>query len=287
MSKSPEMDSSRTNGRSLPFDLFDQPFRILGVDPATAISQIHEAFVIAHERRLASEDALVSARDALLDPSRRLPHELRYPIDSPLDEVEAQYAMLSSDHASTNELLLYANRLAPISRANFLAHVAAHRPAESALLSAIIAAHVRIEPTKVYEDLKALRRPGGYPPPSLASVTQGLPDLLDTHAQAAIAGFNTSEDAIEPVLACTQQILALDRYHNDILGSVLTAYRQSIGLLQSARIGRIEYACEVLQTQPSRPSFLDTLHKALLECASLSGPLITFNVHHGIREPDF
>jgi len=77
--------------------------------------------------------------------------------------------------------------------------------------------------------------------------------------------------------------IALDRYHNDILGSVLTAYRQSIGLLQSARIGRIEYACEVLQTQPSRPSFLDTLHKALLEWASLCGPLITFNVHHGFE----
>jgi hypothetical protein len=280
------MDSNRMNGRSLPFDLFDQPFRILGIDPATATSQIHEAFVIAHERRLASEDVLVSARDALLAPSRRLPYELRYPIDSPFDEVDALYAMLLSDHASTNELLLYANQLAPLSRANFLGHVAAHQPAESALLSAIIAAHVRIEPKKVYEDLKALRRPGGYPPPSLASVNQGLQDLLDTHAQAAIAGFNASEDAIEPVLACTQQILALDRYHNDVLGSVLTAYRQSIRQLQSARIGQIEYACEALKAQPSHPSFLDTLHKALLEWASLCGPLIAFNVHHGVREQD-
>jgi hypothetical protein len=280
------MDSSRTNGRSLPFDLFDQPFRLLGVDPATATWQIHEAFVIAHDRRLASEDALVSARDALLDPPRRLPHELRYPIDSPLDEVEALYAMLSSDHASTNELLLYANRLAPVSKANFLAHVAAHRPAESALLSAIIAAHVRIEPTKVYEDLKALRRPGGYPPPSLASVNRGLQDLLDTHAQSAIAGFNTSEDAIEPVLTCTQQILALDRCHNDVLGSVLTAYRQSIGQLQSTRIGQIEYAGEALKAQSSHPSFLNTLQQALFEWASLCGPLIAFNVHHGVREQD-
>jgi hypothetical protein len=287
MSKAPNMDSSWTNGRSLPFDLFDQPFRILGVDPATATRQIHEAFAIAHERRLASEDALdalVSARDALLDPSRRLPHELRYPIDSPLDEVEALYAMLSNDHASTNELLLHANRLAPVSRANFLAHVAAHRPADSALLSAIIAAHVGIEATEVYEYLKAQRRTGGYPPPSLASVNQGLQDLLDTHAEAAIAGFRTSEDAIEPMLACTQQLLALDRYHNDILGSVLSAYRQSIGQLQSTRFKQIAWACEALQTPPPNPFLLDALQKALREWASLCGPLIAFNVHHGVRE---
>src|SRR5450755_2612182 len=286
MSKVPKMDSSRMNGRSLPFDLFDQPFRILGIDPATAISQIHEAFVIAHERRLASEDVLVSARDALLAPSRRLPYELRYPIDSPFDEVDALYAMLLSDHASTNELLLYANQLAPLSRANFLGHVAAHQPAESALLSAIIAAHVRIEPTKVYEDLKALRRPGGYPPPSLASVNQGLQSLLDTHAQAAIAGFHTSEDATEPVLACTRQILALDRNHNNVLGSVLRAYRQSIHQLQSTRIGQLEYVCEALKAQPSHPAFINTLQQALFEWASLCGPLIAFNVHHRVRELD-
>jgi hypothetical protein len=281
------MDSSRTTGRSLPFDLFDQPFRILGVDPSATSRQIQEVFVIAHERGRASEDALVSARDALLDPSRRLPYELRYPIDSSHDEVDALYAMLLSDHASTDELLLYANRLAPVSRANFLAHIAAHRPAESTLLSAIIAAHIRIEPTVVYEDLKTLRRTGWYPPPSLASVNEGLQDLLDTHAEAAIAGFKTCEDAIEPVLACSQRTLALDRYHRDVLGSVLTAYHQSISLRQSAGIEQIAWACEALQTQPSHPSLLDALQKALLEWASLCGPLIAFNVHHGVREQDF
>jgi hypothetical protein len=51
---------------------------------------------------------MVRARDALLDPSRRFPHELRYPIDSSLDEVEALYAMLSSDHASLNSEFRFA-----------------------------------------------------------------------------------------------------------------------------------------------------------------------------------
>jgi len=286
MSKNQIMDGIQTNCEPLAFDLFAQPFRILCIDPAATSRQVHDAFDIVRERRLASDDILISARNTILDPSRRLSYELSYLIDSPLAEIDALYAILSSD-ASTNELLLYANRLAPVSRANFLAHVAARRPAESALLRAIVEAHVSIELTGIYEILKVLRRSGGYPAPSLASVNRGLQDLLNAHAQAAIAGFKATEDAIEPVLACTQQILALDRYHNDVLGSVLTAYRQSIGELQSARIGQIEYACEALRMQPSHPSFLDTLRKALLEWASLYGPLITFNVHHGIREPYF
>jgi hypothetical protein len=280
------MDGSRTNNG--PFDLFAQPFHILRVDPAVTNRQVHDAFDIAQERRLAPYDVLVRARDAILDASRRLSYELSYPIDSPRVEIDALYAALSSDAASANELLLLADRLAPLSRANFVAHIAANRPAKSAVLRAMIDAHVCIEPVEIYEILKVLRRTGGYPAPALASVNQGLQDLLDIHAQAAIAGFATSEDAIEPVLACTQQILALDeRYHIGVLRSLLSAYRQSIGQQQSARIQQIEGACVALQLAPTGVSMLDALRSTLHDWVSLCRPLMAFDINQGIRERDF
>jgi hypothetical protein len=281
------MDGIQTNGELLPFDLFAQPFRILRIDPAAASQQIYDAFDIAQERGLASDDTLISARNTLLDPSRRLSYELSYLIDSPLAEIDALYTILSSD-ASAKELLAIADRLAPLSRANFVAHIAAHRPAESALLRAIVEAHVAIEPTGIYEILKVLRRTGGYPAPSLTSVNHGLQELLNTHAEAAVAGFKTSEDATEPVLACTQQILALHkRPYIHVLSSLLAAYRRSIGPQQSVRIQQIECACKALQAQPTNLSLLEALQKALLDWASLCRPLIAFDIHHGVRERDF
>jgi hypothetical protein len=288
MPKSWKMDRSRVSEAPLSFDLFAHPFRILRIGPAATNKQVHDAFDIAQEHRLASSDELVSARQAIFDPSRRLLHELSYPIDSPPADVDALYAVLSND-AATNEHLLFAERLAPLSRANYVAHIVANRPAESALLRAMIEAHACIEPTGIYEILKVLRRIGGYPATALASVNQGLQELLYTHAQAAIAGFKTSEDATEPVLACTQQILALDeRYHLDVLSCLLAAYRRSIGGPQQlVRIQQVECACEALRTQPINASLLEALQKALFNWASVCRPLIAFDVHHGVRERDF
>ena len=151
----------------------------------------------------------------------------------------------------------------------------------------MVEAHVCIEPLEIYEILKALRRTAGYPPPALGSVNQGLQDLRDVHAQAAIAGFKRSQDAIEPVQACTEQILALnERYQIEVLGRLLVAYRQSIAQQQSVKIQQIEGACEALQQQPTSPASLEALTKALLDWASLCRPLTAFDTHQGFRERD-
>src|SRR3984893_18316825 len=83
MQKSWKMDRGGANGSALPFDLFAQPFRILRIDPGATNQQVHDAFDIAQKQQLASSDELGSARASIFDPSRRLLHELRYPIDTP------------------------------------------------------------------------------------------------------------------------------------------------------------------------------------------------------------
>src|SRR5207248_6141629 len=94
------------------------------------------------------------------------------------------------------------------------------RSTDSAVLRAIVDAHMCIEAMGIYEILKELRRTSENPAPSLASVNQGLQDLLDMHAQAAMARIEGGKDSIEPLLASTQQISELgDRRHTEVLRS--------------------------------------------------------------------
>jgi hypothetical protein len=101
MPKNWKTDRRGPNEAPFPCDLFTHPFRVLRIDPAATNQQVLDAFDIAQEQRSASSDELVIARRSIFDPSRRLLHELSYPIDSPSADVHALFTMLSSD-ASAN-----------------------------------------------------------------------------------------------------------------------------------------------------------------------------------------
>jgi hypothetical protein len=158
------MNDSRTSPRSR-FDPLVQPFRLLGTDPAATDAQVQAAFAAALEQRRASEEALAGARAAILEPARRLSCELTFPIDSTPGQIETFYAKLSGD-TPAHALLQIAEGLAPLSRANFVAHLAARRSADSALLLALVDAHACIDAPQIYATLKALRNRAGRPIPS-------------------------------------------------------------------------------------------------------------------------
>lgn len=91
------MDDRRTNNQpSASFDLLNQPFCILGIDPAATAQRVLDAFEIARRNYRATDEVLGSARDDLLDPSRRLDCELAFPLDGPAAELPALFAALSA-----------------------------------------------------------------------------------------------------------------------------------------------------------------------------------------------
>ena len=125
-------------------DLFAHPFRKLRIDPTATNKEIDEAVDLAREQQLASNEELAQIRESLFNPLGRLSLELSYPLDGTAVDIHALYATLSSD-ASTGELLSFAERLPPLSRANFQAHIATERPAECAVLRALVDSHACIE----------------------------------------------------------------------------------------------------------------------------------------------
>ena len=137
------------------FDLFANPFLILLIDPAATDAVVGDAFDRAKMNGSWS-DILGEARSAIGDPTKRLFHELGYPLDSPREEIDALYAALSSQF-SASDVLEFSERLAPLSRANFVAHLTAHRPASGARLTAFVQSHALIDSKRIYEILRTKR----------------------------------------------------------------------------------------------------------------------------------
>jgi hypothetical protein len=270
-----------------PINLSVHPFRRLRVGPAANNQQIDEAFDLARQEKLASVEELINARESIVDLSRRLPHELSYPIDSSSADVDAIYAVLSND-MSLRELLSFAERLPPLSRANYLAHLATTRSTDDNMLCALLRAHACIEPMEVYETIRELRRTGARPAPSLASVKQGLQHLLASHDQAAINGLKRGEGWFVPVLTCTQQTLSRnDRHQIEALGNLLAAYRQSIHQQQADKIQEIKTASHAIGLRPTDISTHEAFAQALTGWELLLRPAAAFNVHQGIFDPEF
>ena len=80
----------------LMFDLFTEPFRVLDINPSATTGQIEQAYTTLVQRARFA-DPLDIARTALLDPNRRLQHEVRYPLDCSASELETFYAALSGN----------------------------------------------------------------------------------------------------------------------------------------------------------------------------------------------
>jgi hypothetical protein len=273
--RKPKMDQLATRGHL--FDLFAQPFRLLHVDTTATKEQIDDAFARAQQSRTAPFPILVSARDALLDPAGRLSSELAYPLDCPEAEIETLFAVLTSD-APTDDLVDFSNRLWPLARANFSAHVASHRPATGLLLYALIESHAAIDAYAIFEQLKAIRSAADLPAPAFSSATQGLTELLEIHAAAALIGYEAAQDAAGPMLECTLAALVRDEHHlTDALARLLRSYDLTIAAARSYAIDEIETAGQSILQQPDDPTIVERLGEAGQSWTTLCRPLLTWN----------
>jgi len=122
-------DQLTSHPEARPYGPLLDRFSMLGIDPAATNAQVAQAFALASEQAVASNQLLTEARDSMLDPARRLMCELGYPLDSTPEQVKAFYKGLSAN-APMSQLL--ANTLPPLSKANYLACLAARKPADAA-----------------------------------------------------------------------------------------------------------------------------------------------------------
>ena len=263
-------------------EFLDQPFWLLGVDPAAKREQIQAALEIAKRRSLVTDETLSAAYQILLDPALRLPHELAYPLGCPVTELD-EWRRLRLNNVEISELAKHAAGLSPLSQANFLAFCAAGRPADASLLRSMLGAHSRIEPTNVYHQLKDSRRLGELPPPSLASVNEQLEIQLRDHCRRSISPHSRVDEAAEAICECVRQTrLAGDQLQIDALERLLAVYHQATSDQRSARLAAIEAACEDTERPLGQQSSIDALAVALDRWANLSRPLFLPGTNTGV-----
>jgi hypothetical protein len=140
-------------------DPLAQPFRLLGIDPGATALEIEVALARARETRIAPETSLAEAYANLLDPVRRLPGELCYPLGSTPERVDLFYAELPAD-ASDEDILQASAPFAPISKANFIARYATRHGASCELLVGLMDTHNSIDAMEIYQALQAVRASG-------------------------------------------------------------------------------------------------------------------------------
>jgi hypothetical protein len=261
------------------YGLLSGRFHLLGIGPTATSAQVEQAYIAAHQRAVAPDETLAEARDSILDPAQRLSCELTYPLDSTAEQVNAFYADLSGN-AAVSELLQAANNFPPLSRANFLAHLAARDAADANLLSALVGAHAAVDAAAVFEILKERRSRAGFPMPSLVGIRHGLQELLTLHSEAVMAAYGTIQSAATPLLECVRHVLSSDdRYHLEALSGLLDAYRRCLAGLNLSAIHDIDAACEAIEQRPDDASAITQFEKALLGQISAIAPLILFDAH--------
>jgi hypothetical protein len=128
-----------------------------------------------------------------MDPASRLLAELSYLLDSSPSEIACAYVILT-EMADEQPLIEFSKRLSPISRANFLAHVAALGPVGSEAHYALVEVHASLDTESIYAKLKEVRTKAGLVAPPLLSVNQSLQQLLHIHTRAIVAGYDNVDD---------------------------------------------------------------------------------------------
>ena len=258
------------------FALPKKPFHMFRFDPPNT-----------HIDDAVSGNVPVFDQEILIDPTRRLAYELRFPIDCPTSDLDALYAALSSA-APMDELLQFADRLWPLARANFVAHVISRRPADASWLYALLESHVSIDTNAIYALLTEARAAAEIPAPSRASLNEALDELFSAHCEAAFVGFDNIENADQPVLRCMEQILARDQRHLvRALGGLLGSYQNFIDPLQKDAARQIASRCLSLQQQPDDAALIQALAQAVNVWLSTNRPLLIWSTYQGRRELDF
>jgi peptidoglycan hydrolase-like protein with peptidoglycan-binding domain len=266
------------------FDLLSNPFALLRLEPTATLDRIAESYDDALADHVAAEDILLSARESLVNPRQRTAAELTYLIDTPPGEVDVILNALRRN-AQQDELLRMANRLAPISKANLLAHVASVSAASADILFSLVEAHASIRLDAVETKLKSVRRAASLVLPSGESLNEALSEVVARHARSAFLGFANARDSVDPLMQCVRRIFVTSEAEKiGSLGEIISAFSR----FASTELSRIEKDVQErvasLRAQPAALSLVAPLAITLRNWGNLAGPLLDFESRKGRDE---
>lgn len=248
------------------------PFILLAVTPSTSRANLEAAHTAARELQLSSEEVLLAAAEELSDPGKRLPHELSFPLDGRLEDIQKLCQALSSD-ATDREVLRLVKDYAPLSKFNALSYLATRGAASDLLLIAFIKAQAAISAHDIYELLKEQRKAAGLPAPALIDVSQSLQNLISERHRNIVSAYAHISDAAAALLICAEHCSASDRHQREVLTQLVAVYQNATVELRTNACIIVHSAIAALD-QPSKGALVKQLSRCLRDYLSLAGPII-------------
>jgi len=277
-----EETRKNNNNASSTFDLLSQPFYLLGASAAATIEELSEALEDRLSEGQASQSDLLSARQIVTNPKKRLKAELALLLDTP--EGAAKGLIQRLKQKTRNEALKSeADRLSPLSRANLYAHIASSYPADATVLRGLVQAHAAIEIETLTDKIRQTRKSAGFPSPTPEQVNEALHDLFDAHYKAAFEGYSNIDDAVAPV-SRAYKTLADDSHTQtrEAVEGLLRSYGQFISSDLSAHETEIRSFCQKIA---SGEDVSDEIIEHLLEWKTLFEPILGMEGQKGRDEP--
>jgi peptidoglycan hydrolase-like protein with peptidoglycan-binding domain len=267
------------------FDLFRNPFVLLGLDLSASAKQVADAFEDAVADGHASEPELVAARQAILTPLLRLEAEVGALPDTPSREWRSILVALKSSQTITSLRQAFAN-IASLSRSNLLTHIASRVPPDAPTLAAWLAAQGTINLDEVHREIEQFREIAGVVRPDRRALSSALSNLKEQQARALFDGFVSPADAIGVVTICTKEIISSQNDDQiDALSSLLNAYNRHIAQELSFRRERVTSTAAALRSDPDGPGNVAIVVDALRFWDQAGQPLQLLEAHKGRDEP--
>jgi hypothetical protein len=279
------MDEGPQFGASLnSLDLLKNPFSILGIEPTASPQEISDSFHNAIADRTAPESDLIAAQEILIDPLLRTAAEVSFLLDTPVGHTAEILAVLK-DNRLPADLVGLAYHLAPLSKANLLAHVATKQQADTDLLVALVEARADIDFRTIYAKLESTRKAAGLAVPAIDNVLNELRALLSVHANVLVFAHRSSRDSINPLEECTRRILASDNSRRiDALELLIQEFRQKIAPELHQIEERIRISADMLRIRPHEIGLVNPIAESLRDWIELAGPIVELEAHKGRDE---
>ena len=263
------------------FDILLNEFILLGVEPVASNEMILEAYQHAITEGDVPEEILRNARQTLFKTKSRMQAELSGLLDTPADQAASIISCLKSG-AKADEIRRVATSLQPLSRLNFLTHVASKGFADKDLLVQFVSAVSDIDDAAIVSRVAHVRQAAEFVSADEDLVRDTLQAHVESQARLVFSGFSERSAAANQIQGCVLAFLPhAPNSKIEALTTLVRGYRQFVEPELFRLQQQVEQSGKKLVDEPSNVTALEDTLVSLRDWHTLAQPLLRLEHQKG------
>ncbi len=263
------------------------PFVLLAISTSASNQDVLDALDDLMSAESADQPSLAQAKQALLTPRLRLRAELGFLIDTPDGEVRRLLESIQARSVTSDQQKNAAARLAPLSRSNFLTHIAQSTCSDVDLLVALVGAQAEVNVSAVVAAVNKARSRAGIVPADQPIVELELTKWFDHQFSKIFDRYHDYAEAAKDALQTTTRILLMkDDRRLERLDTLQKFYWQSLSQQTSKIRSKLSELKEAIALAPTDATLMSELQEVLKAWDRLAKPLQLLEQAKGRDEPE-